>query len=605
MKKYNIRANHCFVWMLSGLLNLAFCTAVFAQAVPYDVRYDDVQYEPEIIPHANADGSVTVAWRVKDSKTNKVSTYSGSNWSNASHVTINAPMALGYVAGMVQDDAGNTYVLTAAKENANRSDWGPGNPQRDASGKFLWGKGAYRPNVLNILKIAKGSNSATIFADMNSEKYSSFTIFNPVGGQTPDFAYTNNTLALAVPHSWAWDDYDENGNGHPLGFHQRHALLAMGTAAGKPALYRENGSNAHNAGNRITAGNRGFFNAGANEGGVWVSKLTEKPISEWRYFLVDQPTTEVPGNVVEELLLSNTLPAGCHSTKHGDIYTPKVDLNFTTQGLSDGVFWKPNYNTDCSFNSMGGGPGYKTKDFSAFQSYLSNNKENVWGDNFKVAAAKLKIKRVKRQAQHALGQLEWSEPRHIFHADPMGNDRRTRLGGVGTGSSNYVVAFVYGVPGGNLWSDDWPTDRLNVYLAHSISHNFKKDDGKAPHINLTPGYAGENASARRLKLVNLQRTSGLQHFAMVWEKWKDGKYNSTWGVTINEIGGHGGAWQIPGNPRIQDGADGVLIKKDGKRYVAWVTGDQDAKKLVLHTLEVDARDNAVASSYQSHSLAIN
>jgi len=452
---------------------------------PFDARFDDVQYEPEIIPYANTDGSITVAWRyMYPERSFKVSTYSGANWSSASHVSINSPTALGYIAGMTKDDAGNTYVLTAAKEQANRTDWGNGNPQRDASGKFWYGLGSYRANVLNILKIANGGASASLFADMNSAKYSGVTIYNPVGGQTPDFAYGNNTLALAVPHNWAWDDFQN------IGFHQRHSLLAIGTTADKPARYKKNGLHYHNAGNRITADGTGFVNAGVWEGGVWISKLTENA--------------------------ANT-------------------------------------------------------------------------------------------------ELEWSGHRHIFNTNAVGAEKRTRLGGIGVGKSNYVVAFTYGTPAGNLWSDDWAGDRVNVYFAHSIAHNFDSQqwaDGSIPaaynkNVNLTPGYAKENASARRLKLVNLQRTSGLQHFAMVWEKWVNGDYNSTWGVTINETGGHGGAWQIPGNPRIQDGADGVLIKKDGKKYVAWVTGDMLAKKLVLHTIEVNAQDNADASSYKSHTLSIN
>ena len=118
---------------------------VIAGPVPIDGSSSDRL--PSIMAVANSDDSLDIAWLRSDGRI-ALSTYASPGYAPARPVELNG--LLRNLAGLTKDSNGDLYVLTAAQESQAAP------------------VGGVRPGILNLHKITRGSNQATLFADINS-----------------------------------------------------------------------------------------------------------------------------------------------------------------------------------------------------------------------------------------------------------------------------------------------------------------------------------------------------------------------------------------------------------------------------------------------------
>ena len=129
------------------------------------------------------------------------------------------------------------------------------------------------------------------------------------------------------------------------------------------------------------------------------------------------------------------------------------------------------------------------------------------------------------------------------------------------------------------------------------SNNYVHEIRRPPVVWLT-NYDSSKECAARPKLIKL----GSNKFIVIWEKWVDNAYNSTWTMMVDEYGnilqgmkeisilGTGSA--IPsGKVRLNRGDDAFTLGRGASSKAAWITGfrfehyGQSFSALALHTID--------------------
>jgi len=245
-------------------------------AAPVDASSSDpVQ---NLIPFANADGSLDVVWRRVDGKL-MYSTFSGPKWAGSTRPISGS---LGLLGGFTKDERGNAYILTAKQEELQI---------KDASEPEL-----RRPGVLQMLRIPV-NGAAELFADLNQVKYyATWGIFNPFlngARNSAQLAYGNGSIAAAFGH---------NIPGSDKKMHNTGALLAVDIAGN--STYAA-GAGQHTIGNSLWFDGQNFVKVQLGDQGILMSRLTRQGNAPWKWSddkLVYRHQTAEPGNREEDLM---------------------------------------------------------------------------------------------------------------------------------------------------------------------------------------------------------------------------------------------------------------------------------------------------------------
>lgn len=173
---------------------------------------------------------------------------------------------------------------------------------------------------------------------------------------------------------------------------------------------------------------------------------------------------------------------------------------------------------------------------------------------------------------------------------PGSNDHYMELGGVANVRDGYLVLASRQSSGNvpyDLFAKQMPRNFWEKYVKDMSSWNQELEG--APK-RLTNESGGAKAGAVRPKLVKV----GEDEFIILFERWRDGAYESTQAMKIGADGGvRMPPKQLTGDPRLQRGDDAFALSVDGKTCAAWVTGEPGA--LVMHKVFPDNLEHIAAT----------